>query len=191
MHSKRNGVTLSRWTAAGLDILRRSNTPELKRYLGGIEDASRVLRRHMRYMTEVRPGIIEIFEVWCNGVPCGSVGYWQRRVRGSIAYETGWVILPGFQGRGVAVAAMRLVLERLDEVARYPFVWAFPAVENGPSNGVSRSLGFTLVGTATYDDPAGNPTSCNEWRHALVRQPLREGRKPCKSRRNLPVPAGG
>ncbi len=51
-----------------------------------------------------------------------------------------------FQGRGVAKAAVRAVLDRAREEGRWGVVHAFPAVQNGPSNGICRSLGFTLLG---------------------------------------------
>ncbi|GAA2336225.1 hypothetical protein GCM10009854_10160 [Saccharopolyspora halophila] len=56
------------------------------------------------------------------------------------------MVLPEFQGRGFAKRATRMLLERARDDGRWGLVHAFPAVTNGPSNGICRALGFTLVG---------------------------------------------
>ncbi|HEX5402585.1 MAG TPA: GNAT family N-acetyltransferase [Pseudonocardiaceae bacterium] len=60
--------------------------------------------------------------------------------------EIGWMVLPEHQGRGVAKAAVRMLLRRARDERRWGIVHAFPGVANGPSNGICRSLGFTLIG---------------------------------------------
>jgi RimJ/RimL family protein N-acetyltransferase len=57
--------------------------------------------------------------------------------------EMGWMVLPEFQGRGLAKAAVRELLDRAGDC--WGPIHAFPAVSNGPSNGICRSLGFTFV----------------------------------------------
>lgn len=59
--------------------------------------------------------------------------------------EIGWMVLPEFQGRGLAKRAVREVLRLAREDGRWGRVHAFPGVTNGPSNGICRSLGFTFV----------------------------------------------
>lgn len=60
--------------------------------------------------------------------------------------EIGWMVLPEFQGRGLAKRAVRELLRLAHEDGRWGRVHAFPGAGNGPSNGICRSLGFTLVG---------------------------------------------
>ena len=80
-------------------------------------------------------------------VVAGSVALWSHDEGGSepIA-EIGWMVLPEFQGRGLAKRAVRMLLELARDDGRWGLVHAFPAVTNGPSNGICRSLGFRLAG---------------------------------------------
>jgi RimJ/RimL family protein N-acetyltransferase len=75
------------------------------------------------------------------GVAAGSVNLWSHESTS----EIGWMVLPEFQGRGLAKAAVRTLLERAREDGRWGRVHAFPATTNAPSNGICRSLGFTLL----------------------------------------------
>ena len=76
----------------------------------------------------------------------GSVVLWSHEVDGNTISEIGWMVLPEFQGRGLGKAAVRAVLQRARDAKRWGIVHAFPGVTNGASNGICRSLGFTLVG---------------------------------------------
>lgn len=76
----------------------------------------------------------------------GTVTLWSHETDGEVASEIGWMVLPEFQGRGLAKWATREVLERARDDRRWGLVHAYPAVTNGPSNGICRSLGFTLAG---------------------------------------------
>ena len=80
------------------------------------------------------------------GTAAGVVAIWSHPEGGEPISEIGWMVLPEFQGRGLATAAVRLVLQRAREEQRWGVVHAFPGVTNGPSNGICRRLGFTLVG---------------------------------------------
>jgi RimJ/RimL family protein N-acetyltransferase len=76
--------------------------------------------------------------------------------------EIGWMVLPEFQGRGVAKAAVRMLLERARDEDRWGLVHAFPAVTNGPSNGICRSLSFRLVGEEDVTF-SGRVLRANHW----------------------------
>ena len=67
----------------------------------------------------------------------------------------------------MASAATRLALERARPDGDRRYVFAYPSVDNGPSNGLCRKLGFDLVGTTDYEYPPGNPLRCNDWRYDL------------------------
>jgi RimJ/RimL family protein N-acetyltransferase len=77
--------------------------------------------------------------------------------------EIGWMVLPEFQGRGLAKAAVRRLLDRARDEHRWGVVHAYPGVTNGPSNGICRSLGFTLVGEQDTVF-AGRTFRTNHWR---------------------------
>jgi RimJ/RimL family protein N-acetyltransferase len=96
------------------------------------------------------------------GLVAGSVAVWTNTEHGEPYSEIGWMVLPEFQGRGVAKAAVRAVLDRAREEDRWGVVHAFPGVQNGPSNGICRSLGFTLIGEQDVVF-ADRPLRSNHW----------------------------
>ncbi|TXS12943.1 GNAT family N-acetyltransferase, partial [Streptomyces sp. ms191] len=77
---------------------------------------------------------------------------------------TGWTVLPGFRGRGVATAATRAVATRARAAGLHRFLHAFPSTDNGPSNAVCRKAGFELLGEQGFEYPPGRPMHCNDWR---------------------------
>jgi RimJ/RimL family protein N-acetyltransferase len=80
-------------------------------------------------------------------VVAGSVVLWSHDEDGGEPIsEIGWMVLPEFQGRGLAKRAVRMLLELARDDGRWGLVHAFPAVTNGPSNGICRSLGFKFAG---------------------------------------------
>jgi RimJ/RimL family protein N-acetyltransferase len=102
-----------------------------------------------------------------SGEPCGSVGFWAREWQGEQVYEIGWSVLPAFQGRGIATMATSQAIERARAQGTYPFVHAYPSVDNPPSNAICRKLGFSLLGEHDFEYPPGNPMRCNDWRFDL------------------------
>ncbi|MFD5467652.1 GNAT family N-acetyltransferase [Kitasatospora sp. NPDC127059] len=84
-------------------------------------------------------------------VAAGVVNLWQDEEDGATVSEIGWMVLPGFQGRGLAKAAVRRVLDAAAADGRWGAVHANPGVTNGPSNGICRSLGFRLLGERDVD----------------------------------------
>ena len=77
----------------------------------------------------------------------GSVALWSHgQDSGGPITEIGWMVLPEFQGRGLAKRAVRMLLELARDDGRWGLVHAFPATSNAPSNGICRSLGFRFSG---------------------------------------------
>jgi RimJ/RimL family protein N-acetyltransferase len=80
-------------------------------------------------------------------VAAGSVALWSHDEDGGKPItEIGWMVLPEFQGRGLAKQAIRFLLELARDDGRWGLVHAFPATTNSPSNGICRSLGFRFAG---------------------------------------------
>nr|WP_272920950.1 GNAT family N-acetyltransferase [Streptomyces sp. SID2888] len=75
----------------------------------------------------------------------GQVTIWSHDSGEGPFSEIGWMVLPRFQGRGLAKRAARALLERARDEDRWGVVHAFPAAGNGASNGICRSLGFRFV----------------------------------------------
>lgn len=92
----------------------------------------------------------------------GQVVLWQHEDYGEPVSEIGWMVLPEFQGRGLAKAAVRMLLDLARDDKRWGVVHAYPGITNGPSNGICRSLGFTLVGEQETEF-AGLMLRSNHW----------------------------
>ncbi|MEU4096076.1 GNAT family N-acetyltransferase [Streptomyces sp. NPDC026673] len=162
-------VRIEPWAEGDLDLLRRANAPGMMRHLGGPETEEQLLVRHERYLASGSEGGGGMFSIVLlpEGVPAGSIGYWEKSWRGGTVYETGWGVLPEFQGRGVAAAAGEAVIARAAAEKGPRFLHAFPKVDNHPSNAICRKLGFTLVEECEVEYPPGHPIRCNDWRLEL------------------------
>jgi RimJ/RimL family protein N-acetyltransferase len=158
---RRMRVAIESWTDADLPLLRAQNTPEMTRYLGGPESEEKLLDRHRRYVEGS-----EMFRVVLlpERVVVGSTGYWEKSWQGEDVYETGWAVLPEYQGRGIAAAAVRAVAARAASEGTRRYLHAYPSVDNEPSNAVCRKVGFELLGACDFEYPPGHPLRCNDWR---------------------------
>jgi RimJ/RimL family protein N-acetyltransferase len=96
------------------------------------------------------------------GAPAGTVCIWDHDWNGDVISEIGWMILPGFQGRGLATAAVRAMIQRAHAEDRCRLLHAFPGVTNGPSNAICRRLGFSNVEELDFGY-AGRTLRCNHW----------------------------
>jgi RimJ/RimL family protein N-acetyltransferase len=111
---------------------------------------------------------VEADESWISvvesdgGEPMGSVCIWTQEHGGAAVSEIGWMVLPEFQGRGVGKASVRAILERARDDGRWGSIHAYPGVTNDASNGICRSLGFTLVETEDFDY-FGQTLRCHHW----------------------------
>lgn len=95
-------------------------------------------------------------------VVAGSVALWSHEEESEPVSEIGWMVLPEFQGRGLAKRAVRMLLELARDDGRWGLVHAFPAVTNAPSNGICRSLGFQFAGERDVTF-AGRVLRSNHW----------------------------
>ncbi|MEU8828658.1 GNAT family N-acetyltransferase [Streptomyces sp. NPDC048636] len=153
-----------------LELLRGTNTPEMTRHLGGPESEEKILERHRRYAGLAGEGRGRMYRVVLlpEEAVAGSIGFWEKEWRGGTVYETGWAVLPEFQGRGVAAVAARLVAEAATAEETHRWLHAFPSPGHPASNAVCRKAGFTLLGVCDFEYPAGNPIQCNDWRLELI-----------------------
>jgi RimJ/RimL family protein N-acetyltransferase len=137
---------------------------EMTAHLGGPETAEQIRKRHQRYLELTDSGKMFVIVVGPEGTPAGSVGYWERRVGDRTVWETGWSVLPEFQGMGLATRATALAIERARAEDRHRYVHAYPSVDNPASNAICRKLGFTLIEQSDFEYPPGNWLRCNDWR---------------------------
>ncbi|MCI4345993.1 MAG: GNAT family N-acetyltransferase [Thermoplasmata archaeon] len=140
--------------------------------LNGPESVEHIGKRHSRFLamsTDSRAGSQFTILAGPLQAPAGNVGYWESEWGGQTGWEMGWFVLPEFQRRGIATAATRLIIDRIQKLRSHRLVLAFPSVENHPSNAICRKLGFTLAGRVTSEYPAGSTRSLevNIWKLTL------------------------
>ncbi len=83
--------------------------PAMTEYLGGPESPEKIAERHERYLHLPETGPAKMFTIVeaATGESVGSVGYWEREAPEGLACETGWAVLPAFQGHGIATTRRR------------------------------------------------------------------------------------
>jgi RimJ/RimL family protein N-acetyltransferase len=74
------------------------------------------------------------------------------------------MVVPEFQGRGIALAATAQAIELARRDDRHRFMHAFPNVDNAPSNAICRKLGFELLGACEFEFPKGHLMTFYDWR---------------------------
>ena len=106
-------VQLQPWSEGDLPLLEKLlGDPDMMAHLGGPETPEQIFQRHQRYLQ--LPETDHMFKViWePNAEAVGNVGYWMKNWRDQPVYETGWLVLPAYQGHGIATKATGIVLER-------------------------------------------------------------------------------
>jgi RimJ/RimL family protein N-acetyltransferase len=159
-------IHLEHWGKDDLPLLHQlMGDPDMTKFLGGPESPEKLAERQHKYE---RPGsgMFKIVDD-ASGVAVGSVGFWDKAWRAGEVYETGWSVIPAFQGRGIAVAATRQAIDLARDAGRHRYMHAFPKVVNEASNAICRKLGFTLLGACDFEFPPGNQIRCNDWRLEL------------------------
>ena len=132
-------------------------------FIWEVEEIDKRLR-HARYCQSSRDGEGPMFvmAVGTAQTPAGSIGYWEREWQGQTVWETGWSVLPEFQGRGVATQAVAILIDRARAARLCCSLHAFPSADNGPSNAVCRKAGFKLLGPVDFAYPPGHSMRCND-----------------------------
>jgi RimJ/RimL family protein N-acetyltransferase len=117
--------------------------PEMMRELGGPADPDDVRRVHgTRVELAASGGWYFVIVPEPSGPPAGTIGIWESSLADPPVHEIGWMVLPAFQGRGIASEALRMIIARARSDPRYRRIHAFPGVTNAPSNALCRRAGF-------------------------------------------------
>ena len=159
-------ISLRPWSADDLPLLvRLLGDPRMTEHLGGPESPDKLRERNERYvaMHGSGRGAMFVIEVGPGGDLAGSIGYWEKEWQGETVWETGWSIVPEFQGRGIATRAAALAVAAARHDGPHRSIHAFPSVDNGASNAICRRAGFTLRGEYDFEYPPGNVMRCNDW----------------------------
>ncbi len=164
-------IDLRPWRPDDIGLMERLlGDPAMTEHLGGPESPERLRARLTRYV-EMGPksGRMFVITVGPDRADAGSVGFWPHAIGGEPALETGWSVLPEFQGRGIATRATARCLEIAAEAGAYRTVHAYPSVDNVASNALCRRLGFELLGAMDFEYPKGHWMTCNDWSLDLAR----------------------
>ena len=170
MRSEQATVRLEPWRPGLLPLLEQTmGDTDMTRYLGGPEDAAKLADRQSKYERLADSGEGRMFAIvdLDSGEPVGSVGYWDKEWQGVGVYETGWFVIPSFQGRGIAATGTLMAMRKAKEDGKHRFVHAYPSIENLASNAICRKLGFTLLEEHEFEFPPGHFMKCNDWRFDL------------------------
>ena len=102
--------------------------PRMTEHLGGPESPDKLRERQGRYeRLEGGDRMFKIVDV-ASGAGVGSVGFWTKEWRDEQVYEVGWMVVPEFQGRGIAVAATVQAIEHARRDEKHRFMHAFPNI---------------------------------------------------------------
>src|SRR5574342_201640 len=159
-------VNIRHWSQDDLPLLQRlRGDPAMNMYLGGPEAPEKIRERQERYYQSSQTGVNPMFVIVVgpDRVAAGSIGYWEKEWQGEYVWETGWSVLPEFQGQGVATQATLIIIEHARAEGKHRFLHAFPGVNNGASNAICRKAGFTLLGEFDFEFPPGHMLRCNDW----------------------------
>jgi RimJ/RimL family protein N-acetyltransferase len=153
-------VELRAYTDADLALTEALETdPAVMRELGGPIEREKLPAIHRRRLGD--PWWFKIVAD-AGGPAVGTIGVWETAHGEETLYETGWMVLPAHQGRGIASGALTLLIARVQAEPRFGAIHAFPPVTNAPSNALCRKFGFALLG---HDDfvYSGRTLHCNHW----------------------------
>ena len=155
-------VRLDQWTADSLELLERSNVPAMMTHLGGPETAEQLVTRHERYLGywSTDPQGAWTFRIMWAGEAIGGLSYWRLEPE---EFEIGWAVVPEYQGRGLARAAVEAAIDDMRRRGHHGLLHATPSVENAASNALAKSLGFTLAEVVEIEYPPGHPMTANDW----------------------------
>ena len=158
-------VTLRRWGADDLEVLKRVNTPEMTRFLGGGDETDEVLaERHAEYLDLWESGEVRMFRIEVDGEAAGYAGWWEEVHDDMPVYEVGCVVEPQWHGHGVASAALSELVRLAATTGDRHLIVGYAHVDNEASNALCRRVGFSLVGTGSYPLEDGeDPLSVNVW----------------------------
>ncbi|MGO4680616.1 GNAT family N-acetyltransferase [Microbacterium sp. 2MCAF23] len=157
-------VTLRPWQPEDRPLLDAFNTPAMTAHLVATESAEELEQRHLRYLKDDLPGRMLVIVDGSESV--GTIGYWETLEGGEVVWETGWGVLPAYQGRGFAGLALQELLAIVRDDGRHDEIHAYPSVDNEPSNALCRRAGFTLRATRRFPF-RGEELLSNDWALAL------------------------
>jgi RimJ/RimL family protein N-acetyltransferase len=162
-------VSLRPYAEGDMWVLEKTlGDPSQMVHLNGPESEEKLRERHKKFLAmsaDSGAGCMYTITIGPENVAVGNVGYWETEWDRQEGWETGWFVLPEFQGKGIATAGTRVLASRVAKLGR-SFLFAYPSVNNLPSNAICRKLGFILTGVteSEYPPKSGKTLRVNVWR---------------------------
>lgn len=163
-------VELVTYSAEDLALTEALETdPAVMSELGGARPKEELAAAHRKRLLPMPDGDHWWFKIVPepSGPPAGQIGIWESRWQDAAVYEVGWMLLPAYQGRGLASEALAVLLDRARAASRFDSIHAFPGVSNGPSNALCRKSGFQLLGESEVEF-RDRPLRVNHWQLVLA-----------------------
>jgi RimJ/RimL family protein N-acetyltransferase len=147
---------------------RLNGDPVMMAELGGPQPKARIAHILDYQISFVASGRGWAYKVIADdGQPAGSINLWESEHAGEPISEIGWMILPEYQGQGLATRAVTAVFNLARATGRWQVIHAFTGVTNAPSNSLCRRLGFAHLDVC--DVSFGDRLlHCNHWRIDLL-----------------------
>ena len=127
------------------------------------------IKKYISTSVDPQTGCMFVITMGSENIPVGTVGYWEKEWDGQTVWETGWSVLSEYQRQEIATVAAKLVIELVIKLRSHRYLFAYPSVDNHPSNAICRKLGFILMGDKDFEYPPGNILHCNIWRFDLLK----------------------
>lgn len=156
-------INLRSWSEDDLPLLERlMGDPIMTKHIGGPETPQKIKKRLERYCTDSN---IHMFVIVLQpeNIGIGSIGFWEKEWLGEFIWESGWRILPEYQGKGIATKAISLIIERAQAEQTHRFIHAFPSIDNVASNIICKKAGFILQKEVDFEYPPGKFMRSNDW----------------------------
>jgi RimJ/RimL family protein N-acetyltransferase len=164
-----SSVSIRPYAEGDMWLLERTlGDPSQMVHLNGAESTEKIRKRNGTFLSmsaDPSHGCQFTILAGSDNAPAGNVGYWESEWKGQKGWEMGWFVLPEFQRRGIATAATRLAIDRIAKLNRERLIFAFPSVDNHPSNAVCKKLGFTIAEEvkSEYPPASGRFLQSNVW----------------------------
>src|SRR5207247_9285180 len=121
------------YSESDLPLLERTlGDPRMTIHLGGPESAEKLRDRHKKFAAmseDSSAGCIFVITTASEKALAGTVGYWEKDWNGQQVWETGWSVLPEFQGPGIARAAIPLIVELRTKPRHHRYLHDAPSVD--------------------------------------------------------------
>ncbi len=164
-----NGLSIRPYAEGDMWVLEKTlGDPTQMVHLNGPETSEQQQKRHKLFLAmsaDQNAGCMYTITMEPGKAQVGNVGYWEADQDGQKGWETGWFVLPEFQGKGIATAAIRMLVNNVSKLDRR-YLFAYPSVNNAPSNAICRKLGFVLTREVDSEYPPGSGKALrvNIWR---------------------------